>query len=799
MISEGITMPNQAFKQLLQKEFVILDGAMGTMLLAHGLKLGENPEVFAMQRPDVLRDIHRAYIEAGADVIYACTFGANRLKLAGTGHTPAEVISANVQLAREAAGADALTALDIGSLGELMEPAGTLSFEQAYDCFKEMLLAGEAAGADIAVLETFTSLYEMKAAVLAAKENTSLPIVCSLTFDKNNRTFNGDSVEAMACMLSALGVDAIGINCSPGPRGILPIMRELARHTNLPLLVKANAGLPDPETKEYALKPAEFAAEMREFAALGVQMLGGCCGTTPEYIAALKQELADAHRAERAKICEAAVCSATQAVYLDAPQIVGERLNPTGKKILQQALKEQNFDYLAAKALEQQQAGAAILDVNVGLPGLDEAQLMPQVVKAVQAAVDLPLQIDSADPAAIEAGLRAVNGKAIVNSVNGKAEVLQSVLPLVKKYGAAVIGLTLDENGIPPTAAERLAIARRIMTAALSTGIPKEDIYIDCLTLTVSAQQEQARETLDALRRVKQELGLKTALGVSNISFGLPNRGLINRTFLAMALEAGLDLAIINPNAPGMADTVAAFKVLNNQDPSGAAYIATQTAEEQPTPAPAAEAQDAAARLTQAVMQGLKSEVQAAVTAVLAEEDELSVINRLLIPALDEVGKRYEREEIYLPQLINAAAAAGAAFDIIKERIAVRGDGAAAKGRILMATVYGDIHDIGKNIVKVILANYGYQITDLGRDVPAAKIVQTAIEQDIKLIGLSALMTTTVASMQQTIEALRQSGWGGQIFVGGAVLTPEYAAAIGADFYAKDAMQSVEIAKNVLG
>ncbi|HIU09917.1 MAG TPA: homocysteine S-methyltransferase family protein [Candidatus Avidehalobacter gallistercoris] len=792
-------MPKQLFKQLLQKEFVILDGAMGTMLLTRGLKLGENPEVFALRHPEVLRDIHRAYIDAGADVIYACTFGANRLKLADTGHTPAEVINANIRLAREAAGGNALVALDIGSLGELMEPAGTLSFETAYDCFKEMLTAGEAAGADMAVLETFTSLHEMKAAVLAAKENTNLPIICSLTFDKNNRTFNGDSVEAMACMLSALGIDAIGINCSPGPRGILEIMKELAHHTNLPLLVKANAGLPDPETKEYALKPAEFATEMREFAALGVQMLGGCCGTTPTYIATLKQELAGAHRAVRAQINEAAVCSATQTVYLDAPQIVGERLNPTGKKMLQQALREHNFDYIAAKALEQQQAGAAILDINVGLPGLNEAQLMPQVVKAVQAVVDLPLQIDSADPAAIEAGLRAVNGKAIVNSVNGKNEILKSVLPLVKKYGAAVIGLTLDENGIPPTAEARLTIARHIMTQALAAGIPKEDIYIDCLTLTVSAQQEQARETLNALRRVKQELGLKTALGVSNISFGLPNRGLINRTFLAMALEAGLDLAIINPNAPGMSDTVAAFKVLNNQDHSGVSYIATQTAEKQPDPTPAAAEKDPDSRLTHAIAQGLKSEVQAACTAVLAQDDELSVINRLLIPALDEVGKRYEREEIYLPQLINAAAAAGAAFDLIKERIAAKEGGAAAKGRILMATVYGDIHDIGKNIVKVILANYGYQITDLGRDVPAEKIVQTAIEQDIKLIGLSALMTTTVASMQQTIEALRQSGWNGQIFVGGAVLTPEYAAAIGADFYAKDAMQSVEIAKRVLG
>ncbi len=793
--------PNGKFAKLLQKEFVILDGAMGTMLLANGLQLGESSEVFALAHPELLESIHRQYIEAGADVIYACTFGANRLKLADSGLTPAEVIARAIEIAKKAAAdTDVAVALDVGSLGELLEPAGTLSFDAAYDIFKEMVVAGEAAGADYVIFETMTDLYELKAAVLAAKENTSLPIACSLTFDKNNRTFSGDSVESMACQLSALGVDALGINCSPGPQGILPIMRELSRHTNLPLMVKANAGLPNPQTKQYDLLPQDFAAQMQEFCRLGVQMLGGCCGTNPEYIRALKQAVSGAKRGQRSTVAEAAVCCPTRTVYLDTPKIVGERLNPTGKKLFQQALREENIDYILTKALEQQQAGADILDVNVGLPGIDEPALMERVVKALQATVDLPLQIDSSDPAAIEAGLRAANGKAIVNSVNGKKESLESILPLVKKYGAAVIGLTLDENGLPQTADERINIARRIMEAALAHGIAKEDIYIDCLTLTVSAQQEQANETLTAIHRVKNELGLRTVLGVSNISFGLPNRELINQTFLTLALAAGLDLAIINPNIAGMVGAVDAFKVLTNRDTDSAAYIARQTNNQTAAqPAASPTAVDPEQAICEAIHKGLKGEVRQLTKQLLADRSELTVINELLIPALDEVGKRYEAEQIFLPQLINAAAAASEAFEVIKAQICERGTEGVSKGKILLATVFGDIHDIGKNIVKVILENYGYQIIDLGRDVPAEKIVQTAIKQDIKLIGLSALMTTTVCSMQQTIEALRASGHDCKVFVGGAVLTPEYAAEIGADFYAKDATQSVNIAKQILG
>ena len=799
-----MSVMNKTLQNIMQKEFVLLDGAMGTMLLQAGLQLGENSEVFATSRPELLYSIHRAYIDAGADIIYACTFGANARKLAAAGTTPTEIIPRAISIARRAAddtpGRDIAVALDIGSLGELLEPTGTLSFQDAYAAFRDMLVAGEQAGADLVVFETMTDLYELKAAILAARENTNLPIFCTMTFDKNNRTFSGTCVESMACLLNALDVDAIGVNCSPGPEGIFPIIDELRRHTDLPLIVKANAGLPDPQTNTYDISPETFARQMLPFAGLGVQMLGGCCGTSPAYIAALRRALADQHRTQRQPVAAAAVCTPTVTVTLDQPRIVGERLNPTGKKIFQQALRDQDMDYILARAIEQAEAGADILDVNVGLPGIDEPAMMAKVVRAVQSVVSLPLQIDSSDPAAIEAGLRLCNGKAIVNSVNGNDDSLHTILPLVKKYGAAVIGLTLDASGMPQSAEERLAIADKIMQTALSYGIPRRDIYIDCLTLTVSAQQDQAQETLRAIRVVKERLGLKTVLGVSNISFGLPNRELINRTFLTMALAAGLDLAIINPNIKSMTDTISAYKVLADIDHDSTQYIAAQTAAKADAPATApASTASAEEAIADAINKGLKGEVRALAEQLLAEKTELQLINEILIPALDAVGRRYEAEEIFLPQLINAAAAACEAFDLIKARLAGRGDNSVSKGKILLATVRGDIHDIGKNIVKVILENYGYRIIDLGRDVPAERIVETAIAEDIRLIGLSALMTTTVGSMRDTIVALHDSGHPCRIFVGGAVLTPDYAAEIGADYYAKDAAQSVRIARKVLG
>ena len=574
------------------------------------------------------------------------------------------------------------------------------------------------------------------------------------------------------------------------------MVEELAHWTNLPLILKPNAGLPDPSTGAYTITPEEFAEEMVQAAKLGVTIMGGCCGTTPDFIKALGSRLAETRPGTRSKADRHGICSATQAVELQGVRVIGERINPTGKKRFQQALREGDMGYILERGLEQQDAGADILDVNVGLPGIDESAMMTRVVKALQGVVDLPLQIDSSDPTAIEAGLRAVNGKAIVNSVNGNQEVLDTVLPLCKKYGAAVVGLTMDHRGIPQTAEQRIEIARRILEKTLAYGIPREDVFIDCLTLTVSAQQEQAAETLKAVRYVREELGLHTVLGVSNISFGLPAREQITVSFLTQAMYAGLDLPIINPNQQAVMDAVAAFRVLSGQDRDSAAYI--ERFAEMPEPAVTAK-QSGAVTLETAIARGLKEETAALTQKALETMSELDVVNNLLIPALDLVGDRYEKQEIFLPQLIHAANAACEGFEIIKKRIAQRGEGSVSKGKIVIATVQGDIHDIGKNIVKVVLENYGYTVIDLGRDVPVETVVEAVIREDVRLVGLSALMTTTVVSMAETIAAIRASGHSCKIMVGGAVLTPEYAAEIGADFYAKDAKQSADIARQVLG
>ena len=780
-------------------ELIILDGGMGTQLQAAGLPMGQAPELWNLTEPEKVTAVHRRYVEAGSKVLYTNTFGVNRLKTARIGRSVRELVEGGVRCARAAAGTEEVrVALDIGPLGQILEPLGTLKFEEAYDIFREIVEAGRDAGADLIVIETMSDLYEVKAAVLAARENSALPVWVTMTFEANGRTFVGTTVSAMGLTLSGLGVDAMGFNCSLGPKELLPMIRELRRWTDKPLILKPNAGLPDPATGEYRITPEEFAAELASAPEDGVRMLGGCCGTTPDFIRALSAAMQGERNPSPPPERRSGVCSASQTAAFGPVRVIGERINPTGKKRFQQALRENDIDYIVARGIEQQDAGADLLDVNVGLPGIDEPEMMTRVVKALQAVVDLPLQIDSSDPAAIEAGLRAVNGKAIVNSVNGKPEVLRSILPICKKYGAAVVGLCMDENGIPQTWQERVAIAKRILDAALAAGIPKEDVLIDCLTLTVSAQQEQATETLKALRAVREELGLHTVLGVSNISFGLPARENITVSFLTQALYAGLDLPILNPNQTAVMDAVASFRVLSGEDRDSEAYIrrfaAAESEPKKTTPAPGKDMS-----LADCILRGLKAETAAITRRELESRSEMDVINELLIPALDRVGELYEKQEIFLPQLINAANAACGGFDVIKERIAGSGSASVSKGKIVLATVFGDIHDIGKNIVRVVLENYGYTVIDLGRDVPAETVVETVIREDVKLVGLSALMTTTVKSMADTIAAIRKSGHDCKIMVGGAVLTPDYAAEIGADYYARDAKQSADIARRVLG
>ena len=785
---------------LLTREFVFLDGAMGTQLQRRGLPLGAVPELANLEHPDWLADIHRSYVEAGSDILYANTFGANREKLARSGRTVAEVVSAGVALARQAAADRALVALDVGPLGQLLEPNGTLRFEEAYDRFAEVMEAGAAAGADLVVIETMADLNEARAALLAAKERTSLPVLVSMSFEADRRTFLGCGVASMALTLSGLGADAIGINCSLGPLEMAPLVDELKRWTDLPLLLKPNAGLPDPAGGGYDIGPEQFAAALAGLGRAGVQLLGGCCGTGPEHIALLRRELEGARRARRAAAVPAAVCSGTRAVAIDRVRVIGERINPTGKKRFQQALREGDMDYILSQALAQTDAGADILDVNVGLPDVDEVRLLPETVRALQAVTDAPLQLDSTDPAALEGALRACCGKAIVNSVNGDPETLEAILPLVKKYGAAVVGLTLDQNGIPKTAEERLAIARRILDAALALGIPRRDVYIDCLTLTVSAEQAAAGETLRAVRMVKEELRLKTVLGVSNISFGLPARPLVNQNFLTMAMTCGLDLPILNPNVDAMMAAVRCFHLLTNVDAEARDFLAAYGGDAAPTPsAPAAGA--AARPLGELVELGLRGEAGQAARALLAAgEDPMALVDGVLIPALDRVGAQFEAGQRFLPQLIQAAGAAQAAFEAVREALAARQDGPPVRrAPIVLATVKGDIHDIGKNIVKVLLENYGFAVLDLGRDVDPERVARAVRETGAPLVGLSALMTTTLKSMEETIALLRREELPCRVMVGGAVLTADYAARIGADFYARDAKESVDIARRVMG
>lgn len=839
----------------------ILDGAMGTMLQRSGMSADETSTHFGQTHPEILTNIHKQYVDAGADIIYAATFGINRYKMDELDVTLEEAVKVALKAAGEARaeakaeGRDVKVALGLGPIGELLEPMGTLSFEDAYETFAQVIRAAVKAGEegcscscrssecscepDLVVIETMTDLYEVKAAVLAAKENSDLPIMVSMTFEQNERTFTGVSLEAMAVTLEGLGVDAMGINCSLGPVEILPMARKLRSLTDLPVFAKPNAGLPDPATGAYDITCDQFVAKMAEYIDAGINMLGGCCGTDPEYIkgltaarddaaaredAACKEQTsgmqgaadeADAFGAAKAAEENAPrtlkVCSGNKVVNVDHVTVIGERINPTGKKRLKQALLDEDYDYILTQAIEQIDAGAEILDVNVGVPSLDDVRILPLVVKKLQAITDLPLQIDSSNPAAIEAALRVYNGKAIVNSVNGEDKVMDAILPAVKKYGAAVVGLTLDENGIPATAEGRFAIAEKILNKALEYGIPKEDVIIDCLTLTVSAQQKEAAETLKAVKMVKEKLGLRTALGVSNISFGLPARILVNRTFLTLAMENGLDLPIINPNDEDMMASIFAYNVLKNVDENAVKYIdryadieiggavikKSEAAAGISQSGAAAEQNGGSHDIFYCIEKGMKGETVAAVETLLSTNDEMAVVNEYLIPALDRVGKGFEKGTIFLPQMLQAAGAAQAGFEIIKDRLAAGDKEVVNLGEVVIATVKGDIHDIGKNIVKVIMENYGYKMIDLGRDVPKEEIVKVVKEKNIKLVGLSALMTTTLKSMEETIEAVKEAAPDCKVMVGGAVLTADYAAKIGADYYCKDAMKSVEAAQEV--
>lgn len=792
------------FKTLLNnrfnKKFVFFDGAMGTMLQKEGLKVGELPETLNITNPEIIKKIHKQYIDAGSDIIITNTFGANELKYSSSEYSIEQVITEGVNIAKEAAEGK-LVALDIGPTGLIMEPTGNLSFESAYELFKKQVIIGEKAGADLILIETMSDLYEVKAAVLAAKENSSLPVFCTMTFQQDGRTLMGTDPKTMVFVLEGLGVDVLGVNCSLGPKELMPIIDEILLYASIPVMVQPNAGLPryDGEKTVYDIETTEFAKYIRIMAQKGVRIFGGCCGTNPEFIKESQKTLGEMIPLEIKPKNFTAISSGTETIILDGKiNIIGERINPTGKKRYKEELKEESISYIQAEAIKQKEEGAAIVDLNVGLPEIDEKRMMVKAVKAIQKVVQLPIDIDSSNPEVLEAGARVYNGRPIINSVNGKKSVMRSVFPIVKKYGGCVIGLTLDENGIPDTAEGRAAIAEKIVNEARNYGIDKKDIIIDCLALTVSAQQKEVLETVKAIKLVKEKLGVKTALGVSNISFGMPRRDILNKTFLLLALQAGLDLPIMNSADDEMKAAIHAFQVLANIDKEGKNYIkkystkGLETKNEKPKETISGEnTKD----LRQIIVDGMEEEAVISTEELLKAKDPMDVVNEYIIPALDYVGEQYDEKEIFLPQLIQSAETVKKSFQVIKESIIKSGKGDIEKGKLVLATVKGDIHDIGKNIVKVLLENYGFKVIDLGKDVPIEKVVETVKEYNIKLVGLSALMTTTVMNMKKTIEALRENNLDCKVFVGGAVLNEEYAQMIGADFYARDARESVRIAE----
>ncbi len=812
------------FRDVLAKELLFFDGAMGTMLQAAGLAPGEAPDVWSVTHSDAVRDIHAEYLAAGCNIILTNTFGCNAYKLAHTGYTPAEVATAAVLRAKEAVAQDKgpqkkFVALDIGPTGRLIKPLGDMEFEEAVSLFSETIAAGAAAGADFVQIETMSDTYELKAAVLAAMESCNLPVCATVVLDLNGRLLTGGDIHAVVSLLEGLRVDALGLNCGLGPKQMLPFLEEIRSICSLPVILNPNAGLPREENgvTVFDVGPEEFAALMQQAAQGGAHLLGGCCGTTPAHIRALIKACGGIVPMPVEQRNLSVASSYGRAVYFNEPTVlIGERINPTGKPQLKKALQDGDMDHILHEALLQQEHGAQMLDVNVGVPGIDEPAVLTAVMQQVQSVTDLPLQLDTADPAALEKSLRLYNGKAMVNSVNGKRSSMDAVFPLVQKYGGIVVALTLDETGIPETAEGRLAIARRIVERAAEFGIEPKDIVVDTLTMTISAGQQNAVVTLDTLRRVKAELGVRTSLGVSNVSFGLPGREFLNSSFLTLAMGAGLDAAIMNPHAEAMMDAWRSAQALLGRDAQCARFIevyANRTppsAPQSPSPGPApsssgsalqgaASANNAGAQsamtLEQAVRQGLKKQAYDLAEQALKTSSPLEVIDSSLVPALNAVGEAFEKGTLFLPQLLMSADAAKAAFGVL--RAAMSAEDGAALGCVVLATVEGDVHDIGKNIVKALLENYRFRVVDLGKNVPISAVAEAAIAHDAKLVGLSALMTTTVGSMAKTIEDLRQKAPACKIMVGGAVLSEGYAKKIGADFYGRDAMAAVRYAQQV--
>ena len=800
----------------LGKELLFFDGGMGTLLQEKGLAPGELPETWNISRPEVIKEIHKRYIEAGSDIVLTNTFGANALKFHAEGCSLEEIVKTAVDLAKKAAAeADTVssdrsgtagrkrtvyTALDIGPTGKLLKPMGDLDFETAYEAFREVMVWGEEAGADLIHIETMSDTYELKAAVLAAKENTSLPVFATAIFDERRKLLTGADVPSVIALLEGLRVDALGINCGMGPEQMLPVVEEYIKYSSLPVIVKPNAGLPKQRDGHtyYDVSPEEFAGYMGKIVSMGACVIGGCCGTTPDHIQAMTNFCRRLDIIPPSEKNDTIVSSYGQSVFLGkGSKIIGERINPTGKKKFKQALKDHDLEYILREGIAQQDNGAHILDVNVGLPDIDEISMMKETVQALQSVVNLPLQIDTVDAAAMEAALRIYNGKAMVNSVSGKQESMDKVFPLIRKYGGVVIGLTLDEAGIPGDAEGRVRIAERIISEAAKYGIKKKDIVIDALAMTISSEPDGAKVTLETLRRLRDDLNVNTVLGVSNISFGLPARPVVNAAFYTMAMINGLSAGIINPSSEDMMKAWYAYHALMGLDANCESYIDHYSNVQTANAAPSENGRKTAVSLRESIEKGLKEDA-ALITAELSETQEpLGIINTELIPALNHVGDGFEAGTIFLPQLLMSAEAAKSAFAILKDKMDKSGEVQEKIGTIILATVKGDIHDIGKNIVKVLLENYSFDVIDLGKDVAPEQIVDMVLDKNVKLVGLSALMTTTVVSMEETIHMLREQAPQCKVMVGGAVLNQEYADMIGADFYGKDAMQSVRYAQEL--